>query len=190
MALHVRLADLPVSVAARCDLRAVGHDQHLRPARQALQAPAHGLGHGAADALIHLVEDHDRLALVLAAGQRRLHRQREARQLPARRHRVQRPEGGSGVGRHLEPHCLDAQRTATPFDRLQRHAEAGALQLQRAKFVHDGGDQPVPRRLARRGQQHGRHVIGFHRHGDVAAGLGQRLFAVLDQAQLFAQAQS
>ena len=188
MALDVGLADLPVGVAARRDLRAVGHDQNLCSARQALQTPADGLGHGAADALIHLVEDHDRLALVLAAGQSRLHRQGEARQFPARGHRIQRAEGGPRIGRHLEPHRLDAQRAAAPLDRLQRHPEAGAFQLQRTKLVHDGGDQTIPRRLTRRRQQQGRHVIGLDRGGDVAAGLGQGLLAVLDQAQLLAQA--
>src|SRR5690606_38693842 len=129
MTLHIRLADLPMRMTARRDLRAVGHDQHLRAARQALQAPANGLGHGAADALIYLVEDHDRLALVLAAGQRRLHRQSKARQLSARGHRIQRAEGGPRVGRHLEAHRLDAQWATTTLDRFERHAEAGAFQL-------------------------------------------------------------
>ncbi|MNV93120.1 hypothetical protein D3C71_1877720 [compost metagenome] len=72
-----------MGVAARGDLGAVGHHQDLSALRQALQASAHGLGHGAADALIDLVKDHDRLALVLAAGQGRLHGERKAGQFAA-----------------------------------------------------------------------------------------------------------
>ena len=70
---RIGLAHLPVGMPPRRDLGAVGDDQDLGAGGQVLQAFADGLGHGTADALIDLVEDHDRLALVLAAGQGRLH---------------------------------------------------------------------------------------------------------------------
>ena len=51
------LADLPVVRAAGRDLRRVGDDEHLRRLAQRLQPAADGVGGGAADAAVDLVED-------------------------------------------------------------------------------------------------------------------------------------
>jgi hypothetical protein len=56
-----------MAVSTRRDLGAVGNDEQLRAAGEALQPLADRVRHRAADALVHLIEDHHGL-LAAAAG--------------------------------------------------------------------------------------------------------------------------
>ena len=128
------LGDPPVGVGAGGDLRAVGDDQHLAVAGQALQAQAHRVGHRAADALVDLVEDHQRL--------RRRRRGRPAtpsapgRSGPARRPRRWRPgrrTARRGWWRSRSSTRSRAVRAGAVLgQRLDGDAEAGLVELQRA----------------------------------------------------------
>ena len=99
------------------------------------------------------------------------------------------PNGVAGVGGDLEADGLDAQRAAPALgDRLQRDAEARALQLQRAQFGHHRGGQAVGRRLARRGQEGRRPDHRFRARPAPSRSASVRASAaVLDQPQLLAQ---
>ena len=79
----------PVGVGAGGDLRAVGDHQHLGLAGQPLQPQADRVGHRAADALVDLVEDHQRLRP--AAARRPAPPSAPGRSGPARRPRRWRP---------------------------------------------------------------------------------------------------
>src|ERR1700683_5581298 len=70
----------PMAVSTGGDLGAVGDDENLGVSGEALQAQADRVGDRAADALVHLVEDHQRLRAA-AAGERHLQRQCEAGKL-------------------------------------------------------------------------------------------------------------
>ena len=96
-ALDLVLFHLIVMVGEAGDLRQVRHAQHLAGGGQPLQPAADTLRRAAADAGIHFVED--QRAAVLALRQARLQRQRDARDLAARRDLLERraaPRPGSG----------------------------------------------------------------------------------------------
>src|SRR3546814_5557665 len=77
------LQHLPVVGAACGDLRAMGDDQHLAVAREPRQALADGVGGGAADAAVDLVEH--QAALRVDTGKHHPDGDQEARQLAAGR---------------------------------------------------------------------------------------------------------
>ena len=85
------LADLPVVRAARGDLRRVGDDEDLRALPERLQPAADGVGGGAADAAVDLVEDQRQAGG--AGAEADLEREQEARELAARGDAVDRAGG-------------------------------------------------------------------------------------------------
>jgi hypothetical protein len=109
------LADDEVVVGAGRDLRQVRDRQHLAVAAELLHQAADGLGDGAADAGIDLVEDQRRrrgrrrswLGAVDGDGQR------DARQLAARSHLAERPRRAAGV-------AGDQELDRSPAERLRR----------------------------------------------------------------------
>ena len=93
------------------------------------------LGHRAADAGIDLVEDQRLRRAELAGGDG--DRQRDARQLAARRHLADRPRRAARDGRDQEADFFQAARRRLR-QRLQRHLEAAALHAQALHRLRDG----------------------------------------------------
>jgi hypothetical protein len=147
-----------VVVRAGGHLGQVGHGHDLAVAAQLLHQPAHGFGHGAAHAGIHLVKDQCLRRAQLAGGDG--NGQRNARQLAARGHLAHGPRCAAGVAsdqeghvfqpalgglrgffqRHFKPAALHAQALHGLGDGLgQQRRGLGALARQRARFGHVGG---------------------------------------------------
>ena len=111
-------------VADRCDLWAVGDHQDLAVRGQARQALADRGRRGAADTAVHLVED--QAPPRADPGQHDLEGQQETGQLAGRRDLADRARPGTGVGRHLENHPLEA-------------VGAPGVLLQALQAGHEGG---------------------------------------------------
>ncbi len=140
-----------------CNLRQVGHAQHLAPAGQLGQLSSDHVGHPPADAGVHLVEDQAG-RLVLGRG-RAAQGQQQARELTARGYALKRPQLLSDVGRQQELHRVEAVGLpALGARRLLRqglgshpHPEAGALHGQLAQLLLEAllelaGLRPAQRR--------------------------------------------
>ncbi len=138
------------------DLRAVGDDQHLHPACEFLQPPTHGLGRCPAHACVDLVKHQRRQRVVV--GQRHLECQQEARQLPARGGLLDAGEGGSGVGRGGEGHCVHPQCAAAFSVTDNLGSEFCLLKLQDRQLGHDRLIQPRGRLASGRAQKVGGFV--------------------------------
>ena len=128
-----------MGVGAGGHLRAMGHDQHLGVRSQPPQAQAHRVRHSAADALIDLIEDHQRLGPRSPPRQRCLQREREPRQLPPGRDLSELSEGRARVRGDFEGDAVEPLRPcALERQRLTGHPEAGLVQFQRGQFFQDG----------------------------------------------------
>ncbi len=130
---------------------------HLHACRQPRQPHADGVGDGAADGGVDLVEDEGRRRA--AIGQRHLQRQQEARQLAARGDLHQRSGLGAGIGAHMEGDIVDARfggrvRVAGDLD-----DEGRLLQLERRQFGGDRLFQQLGGGAALLRQDHGRGVV-------------------------------
>ena len=140
-----RPTDLPTCQwcgAAGGDLRRVGDDEHLRPLPQRLQPAADGVGGGAADAAVDLVED-----------QREARRARALRQtLSASRKRESSPpeamrSSGPGGMPGLVATVKDAVAAVGPgLAGRDLGGEAGAVELQRRELPAMRGVEPRRRR--------------------------------------------
>ena len=116
------LADDEVVVGARRDLRQVRDGEHLAACAELLHQPAHGLGDGAADAGVDLVEDQRRRrsvrALQLAADDR--DGERDARELAARGDLGERPRRRCPRGRRRGTRPIRHRTTAAHRSRRAR----------------------------------------------------------------------
>ncbi len=178
----------------------MGHHDHLARARQPLEPQAHRVRHRAAHPLVHLVEDHHRpggegrplpAPARQRSGQRRLQRQGEAREFAARGDGAQAAERRARVGRDLELHPVGpVAARALGGQRLHRHAEARALELQGSELgLHRGGQARA--RLAPGGGQvgGGDAIGGLCAHGG-GVRFGQGVGGGVGRAQRFGEAQA
>ena len=170
-------------MAVRGHLRQVGHAQHLPGPRQGAQLAADDLRHRAADAGVHLVEDHGRHRVRAQRGH--LDGQGDARQLAAGGDLAQRPRRLAGIGRHQELHPLGAVGVrARLADRLQLHQEAAAAHAQLADQGGGGLAQRLRGGLAGGGEGRGGLAPGLGGAGDLAVQLFQALAGAAQGVQL------
>ena len=118
-------------VAAGCHLRQVCHREHLPFAAELLHQTAHGVGYRAADAGVDLVEDQRGRAVARSCCRHR-NRQRQTRQLTARRHLGQCTRRAAGVAGDAQLDALQAEGLRLVL-RDQRHLEAAACH---AELLH------------------------------------------------------
>ena len=126
-------------MAAGGDLGRVRHHEDLNILREPRQALADGIGDGASDAAVDLVEDEGREA----GGTREAdpEREQEARPLAAGCDLRQRAQVRSGVGRQHEAAAVDAGSALRPLRHpVERRVEARPLELERAQL---GGHRPI-----------------------------------------------
>ena len=95
------------------DLRQVGDAQHLVGRRQLLEPPPHAFRRAAPHPRIHLVEDQSADHAGLRPRETRLQRQRETRNLAARRHFFERLRLLAQIRRYQEIHPVRARRQTT-----------------------------------------------------------------------------
>ena len=129
------LADEIMAVGARRHLRGVGHRQHLHAGGELGQPHADGVGHGAADAGVDLVEHQSRRRA--AVGEHHLERQQEARQFAAGGDLHQRPGPRAGIGLHPEFDPVDAVRPGGGGIADDLGGKFRPLQLERLEFGID-----------------------------------------------------
>ena len=139
-----------VRVAQRCDLRQMGHAQHLLARRNLLHLLAHDLRHAPGNAGVDLVEHH---GIHAAAIQRDgLHCQHHAGQLAAGGHRGQGLQRFAGIRGDQEFHLLRTLRRGL-LQRPEIHAEAAAGHAQILQLLQQAALELLRQRPPGAGQR-------------------------------------
>ena len=128
------LGDQEMAGGARGDLRRMGHGQDLQTAREAGQTLTNGIGNGAADTGVDLVENQGRRRGL--GRQCHFESQHEARQLTSRGDLRQGAERCAGVHGDQELDAVGAMGRGVAGVGLDAGDEPGPLEAQRAPRGH------------------------------------------------------
>ena len=122
----------------------MGDDQHLGAGGEALEAQAHRVGDGAADALVDLVEDHQRLGSGAAPASAAFRASAKRASSPPEAIAPSAPNGAPGlVAISNSTRSAPDGPARSSASGLDGDAEAGLVQLQGRELGLDGGGQAI-----------------------------------------------